>query len=64
MYSLDVCTHHVRLWRFSWSIEDVRGKDCVEKFVEDNEDEVKRLYEMFHNNQWQSSLKYWKENMK
>ena len=47
MYSLDVCTHHVRLWRFSWSIEDVRGKDCVEKFVEDNEDEVQRLYEMF-----------------
>ena len=47
MYSLDVCTHHVRLWRCSWYIEDVRGKDCVEKFVEHNEDEVKRLYEMF-----------------
>lgn len=47
MYSLDVCTHHVRLWRFSWSIEDVRGKDCVEKFVEHVEDEVKRLYETF-----------------
>ena len=46
-----VCTQHLCLWRCLWPLKMYRGKDCVEKFVEYTEEEIKRLYEAFP---WQS----------
>ena len=44
------------------SLQMCRGRDCVEKFVEHIEDEVKKLYETFP--QCQGLLIHQKESMK
>ena len=42
-----VCAHHVFLWRCFWSIGNVLGIDCVERFMEHNKDGVMQLSPTF-----------------